>query len=297
MKIYFNRAPVDGPYGGGNKSLKAIYEECLKRGYQVTLDHQAVDVDRIFCMDPRPNQYGASYDHLMDLREKTGAKILQRVGDVGTHNKPELTQLLNQVIMISDCVVFPSFWARDQLNDAPNTVVILNKPVADFYQCRAVRGDHRSTFTHHWSNNPMKGFEVYSQIDSILSQNDFKFTFMGRHPDNFRVKNRVPAADISEIIKEMGKHGIYITASQKEAGANHVLEAMAAGLPVLYHVDGGSIVDYCHSFGKAYQTVDQLFDGIKEIAADIELWRQKTREFSGTIQDVASEYVDLLESM
>ena len=38
MKIYFNRKPVIGPWGGGNKTLSSITEKLSKIGHDVVFD-------------------------------------------------------------------------------------------------------------------------------------------------------------------------------------------------------------------------------------------------------------------
>ena len=59
MKIYFNRRPVLGPWGGGTKVLSAIVEECKLRGHEVLFEEQIhfeQNIDALFCVDPRPTQ-------------------------------------------------------------------------------------------------------------------------------------------------------------------------------------------------------------------------------------------------
>ena len=67
------------------------------------------------------------------------------------------------------------------------------------------------------------------------------------------------ADTLSELLPT---YDIYVTASLEEAGANHVLEAMAAGLPVLYRKNGGSIEEYCCNHGLLYDTFN---DFIKQL--------------------------------
>ena len=63
-----------------------------------------------------------------------GSKIIQRVGDVGTHGKPDLTDLVKQSIQYSDVCIFPSQWALDYVNASDNSIVIPNGPLSDFYE-------------------------------------------------------------------------------------------------------------------------------------------------------------------
>ena len=46
---------------------------------------------------------------------------------------------------------------------------------------------------HHWSNNLMKGFDVYKHVDKLLEKKkwkgNFKFTYIGNLPKDFSFKN------------------------------------------------------------------------------------------------------------
>ncbi len=48
MKIYINREPVSGPWGGGNKTLQALIDRIKDEGSQVTFDLSESDIDIIF---------------------------------------------------------------------------------------------------------------------------------------------------------------------------------------------------------------------------------------------------------
>ena len=47
MKIYFNRKPVTGPWGGGNKTLTAITDKLLQTGHNVVYELEE-EIDLIF---------------------------------------------------------------------------------------------------------------------------------------------------------------------------------------------------------------------------------------------------------
>lgn len=297
MKIYVNREPIVGPYGGGNRVLSAICSELNERKHIVAFRPER-DIDLIFCMDPRRSQSGVEYSHLERMRDAFGCPILQRVGDVGTHGKPDLTHLLKKTVQESDIVVYPSEWAREQISDhVNNSRIIKNKPVGDFYLCREKRDNTSSIFTHHWSDNRRKGFELYQSLDRWSGSENFTFTFMGRVPQGINLSRTVSPGTTDQIIHEMKNHGIYVTASEEEAGANHVLEAMAAGLPIVYRSSGGSIVEYCKDFGIQYTTEEELKSALVEVRDNYDFYSKRVEEFDGTVTDTAKEYVDLMESM
>lgn len=298
MKIFFNRKPVTGPWGGGTKILSAVLEECKKRNHEVTFDLNEKS-DLIFCLDPRPNQ---EHDFFMlyNKKIKEGIKIVQRVGDLGTHGKPELFDLVKKSSEFSDCVIFPSKWARDYSRvKNSNQVVVLNAPLKQFIKSNDNLLDRESIklVTHHWSDNSMKGFDTYDFLNRFCeSHQEYSFTFIGRKPNSCLIKNYVQPQDVEQLIQTIPKNDIYVTSSKKEAGANHVLEALALGLPVLYHEDGGSIVEYCQDYGISYKDNDELVEIIQNKNLLEKIVKDK-KTYVRSSEDMAKDYVDIFEGL
>ena len=116
MKVYLNREPLKGPWGGGNKTVTELSELLKKAGHQVVFRLEE-NIDIIFCFDPRPNRKDEWYQHFLNYKNiRPQTKIIQRVGDLGTHGKPELTNLVKQTISISDHLIFPSEWAKEYID-------------------------------------------------------------------------------------------------------------------------------------------------------------------------------------
>jgi len=288
--------PVSGPWGGGSKVLTAIIEECHTRGHSITNSFEK-KVDLIFCMDPRPDSV-SSYDILLELRKRDESPIIQRVGDLGTHGKPELYDLVRSTERFSNYFVFPSKWALERSGFVgKNCEVIQNAPLSNFVrQKKSAISRPLQLITHHWSNNPMKGFDFYSELDAhCKNSTQLSFTYIGRKPEGVSFSDCHDPMDISGLIDNIGSKDVYITASKHEAGANHVLEAMALGLPVLYHDDGGSIPEYCEGRGYSFSSLE---DVIKILDDDKKL--KDMSEFSlyqRDSSDMAKEYVDLFEKV
>ena len=284
---------MTGPWGGGNKTLTAITTKMSELGHSVVYDLEE-NIDIIFCFDPRPNSQGIWYQNFIDYKAKnSNCKIIQRVGDIGTHSKPDLTQLVMQTSQISDFLIFPSDWARKSIGfKKKNYDIVPNRPVAGFYENRDENigiADKVKIVTHHWSTNPMKGFHVYKalgdEIKKGLKINGYtcEFTYIGRYPE----ENRSPGLriidpiDVQELAEELPKHHIYLTASLGEAGANHVLEALAAGLPVVYHEKGGSIPEYCLGYGLEYgDNLNELIDALSNIIKNYTHFKNNIFAFS-----------------
>ena len=94
--VYVDRKPISGPWGGGNKFVTKLCDFLKNKNYNVVFS-LSPDVDIIFCFDPRPNKEGLWYQDYLNHRSNYGSKIIQRVGDIGTHSKPELTELVDAV--------------------------------------------------------------------------------------------------------------------------------------------------------------------------------------------------------
>lgn len=273
MRIYLNRRPVVGPWGGGNRFISELALQLKALHHDVTYeldDHSDVYV----CFDPRPNSFGVSVDDFREIyRRCDGSKIVCRVGDLGTHGKPEIAHLWSELLGYAAKIVFPSGWARDYCRDVVMSrhashidnhnvsTIIANGADERFIIAHSLRTEHdglTNVITHHWSDNPMKGFNVY---DGLSRSAAVDFTYVGRTIVPF--KHHIPPCDVPEIIKHLSAADVYLTASKAEAGANHVLEAMALGLPVVYSCYGGSIVEYCYGRGIEYDgTVEGALEAI-----------------------------------
>ena len=298
MKIFINRKPVSGPWGGGNKSVTALHERLIEENFEIA-DTLSDDVKIIFCFDPRSDNTGLWYGDFLNHKKVFGSRIIQRVGDCGTHGKPDLTELVTQSTRFSDFVIFPSLWAKKTIAFTGNNFSIVpNGPHRDFYKRRknTYSTIPKNLITHHWSTNPKKGFEFYSYIDKNMDALDINFTYIGRLPEGFSFKNAnyLPPMEMNSISKELENADIYLTASLEEAGANHVLEALAVGLPVAYHSGGGSIVEYCRDYGVSFNNFDEMKNSINTISNDYGTYHNKIVEYNRSVDDVVEEYLDIL---
>ena len=91
MKVYLNRKPKFGPWGGGTKIVAELSKKLRELNIEIVYQ-LGPHIDIIFCFDPRPNEFGERYQHFLEHRRKYNTRIIQRVGDLGTHSKPQLTE-------------------------------------------------------------------------------------------------------------------------------------------------------------------------------------------------------------
>jgi glycosyltransferase involved in cell wall biosynthesis len=324
MRVYFNRKPVTGPWGGGSKILHATIECFKQAGHDVLFKlNDAVDV--IFCFDPRQGSevdlvdYDKIYQYVhgscrnksqpLHLHDMTNHPfIVQRVGDIGSHGKPDLLDLVMASSVYSDVIIFPSLWAFNSIQNVfvkqndiitrQRRYVIQNAPMAIFHKNKLIKKnlpEKLSFVTHHWSTNHNKGFEFYAMFKKWCEVEGHQFTFIGREPTDIKIDSVGPMSE-SELAIELPKHDVYVTASLNEAGANHVLEAMAVGLPVIYHKDGGSIVEYCATSGVSF---DGSIAGFKQALSKLRFEymhiKKMLQKYEQTADDVAQSYLGVIE--
>lgn len=301
MKIYINRKPITGPWGGGAKTVNKLWNVLTARGHEV-VGKIADDIDVIFCFDPRPNHNGEWYQTFIDYREKNPkTKIIQRVGDLGTHSKPDLTNLVKQTLSMSDYFIFPSKWAHDWIGyEGKNFSIIDNAPMDIFYEKRREHSNLRdevSIVTHHWSTNPKKGFNLYKKFEQWCKDNKYSFHYIGQLPNNVKFEKHIKPVSADILSQVLPTFDIYLTASEEEAGANHVLEAMASGLPIVYKNSGGSIVDYCSEYGEGYDSFDELTKKIELVTDRYSDYKTKVMTYSDTNNLVIDKYCHIIEKV
>ncbi len=301
MKIYINRQPRFGPWGGGAKTINRLAELFLSKGHTVVYSLQE-NIDVIFCFDPRPNAFGENIDHMYAYRKANPkTKIIQRVGDLGTHSKPHLTDLVKYCLDRSDYFIFPSQWSKEWIGfKGENCDVIDNAPMEIFYDNRNTNlqlGDQVRVVTHHWSTNPKKGFDMYQKFEEWCKNKNISFHYIGQLPAGVEFSNRTKPISAEELSKELPKYDIYLTASEEEAGANHVLEAMAAGLPVVYRKSGGSIHNYCNYYGEGYSEFEGMVEEINKVIKNYSTSKQRVLEYTNTNDLVVSEYHRIVEKV
>jgi glycosyltransferase involved in cell wall biosynthesis len=108
--------------------------------------------------------------------------------------------------------------------------------------------------THHWSNNPSKGFDRYAQIDALIADGtlkDWELWVIGRWPESLRWKSvrTFPACTGQRLGDLLRECDVYVSASRHEPGAMHVAEGLQCGLPILYTGDSGGTVESGKRFG------------------------------------------------
>jgi glycosyltransferase involved in cell wall biosynthesis len=260
MKLYINRAPVHGPYGGGNLWVKAAYKYAEKAGHEVfSPDDFKARPDAILLAGIESDGIAISAQQAIMYKMYMGSvKLIARINEndarKGTNYVDDNMITLSEHI---DGAVFVSNWLRDYYLDrgwkCSNNTVIYNGVDRDIFKPnQKINNGKLNIVAHHWSDNYLKGFDIYEKLDEFVSQahprgagqREFTFTYIGRDRKTFKNTNVVKPLFGKALGEELGKYDFYVSASRFDPGPNHCLEALSCGIPTYVHKDGGGCVEF-----------------------------------------------------
>jgi hypothetical protein len=269
MRIAVNMKPVSGPWGGGNQFVTQLVRHLRGRGHRVSFRLWPW-TERILLVAPRPFQHVTfGTDEIRRFKARhPSARCIHRINQTNLgRGSTTVDGVFQQANEVADLTVFVSMWVRNYFTSKwfdprrPHLVIHNGADPSLFYPaghawtpgdgtCRIV--------THHWSDNWNKGFAVYQQVDRLIADGHlpgFALTVVGRWPQglDWRAAATLPPLPPAEVGAELRRHHLYLTAAVAEAGANHPIEAVQCGLPLVYHEDGGSIAETGRTCGVAFR--------------------------------------------
>ena len=281
--VAFNMRPVKGPWGGSSVYVHQMKRFLEFKGYKVRFDLNG-PVDVIVIIDPRDDlQYKAfGLDAIAEYKKQNPqVRVLHRINECDQRKGTDfMDDELRRGNDLADGTLFISAWLRDYFVErwfdaARSHVVVYNGADTRFFhpvgRVPFVDGQPIRMVTHHWSDNPMKGFPVYEELDRLIANGELpgvEFMVVGRWPDSIQWKaarTHGPASG-NELADLLRQNHLYITASQWEPCGMHHVEGMQCGLPIVYHKDGGGIVEASERCGLGF--TNNLSDVIREAVAD-----------------------------
>ena len=266
----FSMKPVRGPWGGSSAFVTQLSRHLRRRGYRVRYDLRG-DIDLIVMVDPRVDRhkpYGpagiAAY-----RRTHPQVKVLHRINECdrrkGTAFMDDLLQDAHPVV---DHTVFISEWLRDYFIERwfdparPHGVIYNGADPALFHAMGRSRWrpgeEPLRLITHHWSDHPLKGFDVYEKVDRLIAAGELpgvQLVIVGRWPKDVRWRTAELVAPRSgpALAATLRAAHAYLTGSRWEPGGMHHVEGAQCGLPLLYHEDGGGIVEAGRRYGIGFR--------------------------------------------
>ena len=304
--------PVKGPFGGSSVFVWQLMNALRRHGYQVRFDLKKKP-DVILIIDPRHDlQYRCfGIPEIRSYKESSpDIKVIHRINECDQRKATDfIDDLLKNANLVADHTVFISGWLRDYFverwfNPKHHHSVIYNgADTKIFHPIGSAAYDHGQTMrivTHHWSDNPMKGFPVYKKLDNLIADRDlegFEFWVIGRWPENlkWRSAKTFQPANGEKLASLLRQCHLYITASLWEPCGMHHVEGAQCGLPLVYHADGGGIVEAGEKYGMEYR--DNLKDVLLKAREEYPRLRQRVLENMTSGDRMCFEYFRIIQQL
>lgn len=294
MNVYSSRQPRSGPWGGGNRWLTATIETIASAGHKIVADPKQADI--LLAVAIEGGADGPSAPQVCEYARASGRRSVLRVNDCDARkNTRHVDHLIKIASAKADAVVFVSSWLREHLlAECADTSVIVNGVDTSVFHPDAHSCQTRlRVVTHHWSDNRMKGAAWYEALDELSKTDAIDFTYIGRHSCKFTERTRViPPCDSAELASHIAANDLYVSGTIQDPGPNHVLEAVACGLPLIVSSDGGGAVEFAGR-ENAVSGVDELIARVRtknyqKSSFHVHSWSDSSKLFLKKIEEVAS---------
>lgn len=299
--------PKRSPWGGGNQFVEQLINHLKASGHRVTFRLRD-DVTSILLVDPRPIETTAFSMEAIESFKRThpGTRCVHRINECdqrkGTSN---MDDLLHEANSVADVTVFISEWLRDYFVDRwfdpqrPHAV-IQNGADPEIYHPSSESFAGRGLFkivTHHWSDNWNKGFGLYKEVDEMIHRNELEhcsLMVIGRWPKGLRWTSARthPPVRGKKLANLLRQNHVYLTASLWEPCGMHHIEGAQCGLPLLYHEDGGGIVEFGKLYGIGFR--DDIKGALNRMRNDYALYREKALKLAPSGHRMCREYEKIL---
>jgi glycosyltransferase involved in cell wall biosynthesis len=310
--IAISMAPTRSPWGGASPFVWQLESLMRRRGWRVQYSLRPTP-DLVFVIDPRMDHPKKKFG-LEELRvfRKANPKvpILHRINECdqrkGTN---DIDELLRQTSELADFTVFIAEWLRDYFAakwfdvSRPHSC-IYNGADSGVYHPFGARLPQKDEpvriVTHHWSDNPLKGFDIYEMVDRKIAEGElpgFVLRVIGRWPKTIRWRSAELFGPMTgrPLADKLRECHIYLTASRWEPCGMHHVEGAQCGLPLVYHEDGGGIVEAGRKYGLGYR--GDPSEAIQEMARRLPEFRKRVLANMPSGDRMAMDYADVCRSL
>lgn len=314
MIISINANIVEGPWGGANQVVKTLYKYLTQQGHTVISSLKSKKIDLILMIHPNRYLRICSYgiDDIKNYIALHPNTVL--VHRLNTCDEPRGTNHENKLLLeanqFADYTVFVSAYMRDIFVKngfdvkRPYSVIHTGADENVFNphgRAKWKPGEKLKIVTHHWSNNFMKGFDIYERLDLLLGTEPYKslfeFTIIGNVPTGivFNHTHIIPPLSGLELAQAIKQNHIYLSAARNEPAGNHYIEGMRCGLPILF-LNSGSLPEYCSPYGIEFNLIN-FEEKLLEIKDAYPLLREKVLECPYTGSRMSAQYVSVFEEL
>lgn len=307
--VAINIKPKSGPWGGGNQFVQLLTNYLRDHGHRVVF-HLSPWVTHVLVIDPRKlenSRFG-----LEEIRQLKAAhpevQVIHRINENDKRkNSAFMDELLREANQLADYTVFNSYWLAEYFKERwfsaarPHSVIQSGADDRVFFPGAGLAAgwpDECRVVTHHWSDNWMKGFKEYQDLDVLLARGElpgFSFTVIGRWPKEIEWKSTrlVGATRDAALARELRSHHLYLTASKWEPCGMHMIEGAQCGLPLVYHEDSGGTVEFGRKYGVAFR--DDLKTALLQAREALPSLREQLIEHKPSGLRMCKAYLDLIE--
>lgn len=304
--------PTRGPWGGASPFVAQLSACLWDRGWKVVFDLKG-EVDAVLVIDPRHDHPAKRFGlrELIPFRAShPEVPILHRINECDQRKATnDIDELLRRTHLLSDWTVFISEWLRDYFTERwfdpsrPHSVIYNGADPKIFHPFgnRPPSGNEPVRIvTHHWSANELKGFDVYREVDRLIASGElsgFEFHVIGRWPAGLEwkaAKTRAPLAG-RPLAAALRDCHLYLTASRWEPCGMHHVEGAQCGLPLVYHEDGGGIVEAGKHHGVGFR--DDVAGALQCARSNLGTLRRQLLSQPPSGDRMVMEFADLLQRL
>lgn len=281
-----------------------------RRGWRVQYSLSPTP-DVVFVIDPRMDHPKKKFglEELRAFRKKRPeVPILHRINECDQRKGTDfMDELLRQTSELCDHTVFIAEWLRDYFIERwfdparPHSCIYNGADPVIYHPYGAVAPNPDRPLkivTHHWSDNELKGFDVYEKVDHLISDGKlpgFSLRVIGRWPKSIRWRSAELIGPMTgkPLAQKLRECHIYLTASRWEPCGMHHVEGAQCGLPLVYHEEGGGIVEAGLKYGIGYR--DDPSEALKQMASRLPEFRNKLFRAIPSGDRMAMDYADLCQ--
>ena len=311
--VAINMYPAAGSWGGSSVFVKQFSGALGRCGFRSVFNLNG-KVDAIIIVDPREDLQNKAFG-MKEIRayrrRNPQVKIIHRVNECDQRKATSfMDDALRDATDIVDHSVFISEWLREYFierwfDPQRSHSVIYNGADATVYHpmggCVFENNGPMRLVTHHWSANPMKGFPVYKQLDDLITEGKIENTelwIIGQWPKDlvWRSARTFPPTSGRPLADLLRQCHVYLTASLWEPCGMHHVEGAQCGLPLLFHEDGGGIVEAGRKYGIGFRE-ESLVEALAEMRSRYLEMRQRVFDHMPDGNRMATEYVRVVQRL
>ena len=313
MKVFIGHQPHKIPYGGGNQFVMFLVDYLIKNNIEITYD-LTQNIDIMFVINPfdGPMRKYNIEDCVRYRLRNPKSKIVLRVNENDARkNTDHMDRHMLYAINVSDYVIYISDWLKEYFikrgasHKIEPQVIDMACDANIFYPTENKQLQNPIIIaTHHNSENWMKGFDIYQEIDDWLSKDSearkrFKFVYIGDLNQNFKKNStqHIPKTSIYNCAQFLRQCDVYVTATRYEPGGNHHVEAARCGLPVLYHKHGGGVVEMCSRWGEEFDNIESFKEKLLKLVDNYDNYIKKIDYNYLSSERCCKEYLEALKSI